>query len=193
MELAIITPLGEIVEVNDVYKGCRVLIEDYELNVDLIPLKIVDFDVILGMDQLSSHQATMNYYTKVITIRAADREMVNFYGERSVIPNSLISVMKARKLLNKGCVAWLAHVIDRAKQTQELDRILIVKEFQDIFPDELPGLPLGREVEVSIDVFPKTMPISQSPYRIAHSKLTELKVQIQELLDKRFIRPNNSF
>jgi hypothetical protein len=46
MELAIITPLGEIVEVNDVYKGCRVLIEDYELNVDLIPLKIVDFDVI---------------------------------------------------------------------------------------------------------------------------------------------------
>jgi hypothetical protein len=46
---------------------------------------------------------------------------------------------------------------------------------------------------VSIDVFPKTMPISQSPYRIAHSKLTELKVQIQELLDKRFIRPNNSF
>ena len=145
------------------------------------------------MDQLSSHQATMNYYTKVITIRAADREMVNFYGERSVIPNSLISVMKARKLLNKGCVAWLAHVIDRAKQTQELDRILIVKEFRDIFPDELPGLPLGREVEVSIDVFPKTMPISQSPYRIAHSKLTELKVQIQELLDKRFIRPNNSF
>jgi hypothetical protein len=101
--------------------------------------------------------------------------------------------MKARKLLNKGCVAWLAHVIDRAKQTQELDRILIVKEFRDIFPDELPGLPPRREVEVSIDVFPKTMPISQSPYRIAHSKLTELKVQIQKLLDKRFIRPNNSF
>jgi len=80
MRLAIITPLGEIVEVNDVYKGCRVLVKDYEFNADLIPLEIVNFDVILGMDQLSSHQATMNYYTKVITIRAADKEMVNFYG-----------------------------------------------------------------------------------------------------------------
>jgi len=68
----------------------------------------------------------------------------------------------AMKLLNKGCVAWFAHVVDRAKQTQELDCILIVKEFRDIFPDELPGLPPRKEVEVSIDLFPKTMPISQS-------------------------------
>lgn len=54
---------------NDVYKGCMALIEDYEFNVYLIPLEIVDFDVILGMDQLNSHQATINYYTKVITIK----------------------------------------------------------------------------------------------------------------------------
>jgi hypothetical protein len=102
--------------VNDVYKGCRVIIEDHEFNVDLITLKMVDFDMILGMDYLCSHQAIMNCYTKFITIRAVDGEMVNFYGKRSMIPNSLISVMKAKKLLNKGCVALLAHVVDRVKQ-----------------------------------------------------------------------------
>jgi hypothetical protein len=102
----------------------------------------------------------MNYYTKVITIRATDEEMVNIYDERSVIPNSLISVMKARKLLNKICMAWLSHIVDRVKQTQEFDYIPIVKEFQDVFSNELPGLPPGREVEVSIDVFPGTKPIS---------------------------------
>jgi hypothetical protein len=110
------TSLEEIVEVNDIYKGCRVIIEDHEFNVDLIPLKMVDFDMILGMDYLSSHQATINCYTKFITIRTVDGKMVNFYGKRSVIPNSLISVMKARKLLNKGCVVLLAHVVDRVKQ-----------------------------------------------------------------------------
>jgi hypothetical protein len=57
----------------------------------------------------------MKCYTKIITLRASNREMVNFHGERRVIPNSLISVMKARRLLNKGCIAWLAHVVDKKK------------------------------------------------------------------------------
>jgi hypothetical protein len=68
----------------------------------------------------------------------------------------------------------------------------VVKEFSDVSPEELPGLPPELEVEVSIDTFPKVPPIAQQPYRIALVKLNELKTQLQELLDNGFIRPSNS-
>jgi hypothetical protein len=68
----------------------------------------------------------------------------------------------------------------------------VVKEFPDVFPEELLGLPLEWEVEVFIDTFPRVPPIAQQPYRMASTELNELKTQLQELLDKGFIRPNNS-
>jgi hypothetical protein len=73
-----------------------------------------------------------------------------------------------------------------------LDEILVVKEFPDVFPKELPGLPPVREVEVSIDILLGTTPIAQTPYRMAPAEFAELKIQLQELLDKGFIRPSIS-
>ena len=73
-----------------------------------------------------------------------------------------------------------------------MDEILVVKEFPDVFPKELPGLPPVREVEVSIDILPETTPIAQAPYRMAPAEFAELKIQLQELLDKGFIRPSIS-
>lgn len=73
-----------------------------------------------------------------------------------------------------------------------MDEILVVKEFPDVFPKELPGLPPVREVEVSIDILPGTTPIAQAPNRMAPAEFAELKIQLQELLDKGFIRPSIS-
>ena len=70
--------------------------------------------------------------------------------------------------------------------------IPVVREFRDVFLEELPGLPPIREIEVSIETIPGVSPITQSPYRMAPMELAELKVQLQELLDKGFIRPSNS-
>jgi hypothetical protein len=68
----------------------------------------------------------------------------------------------------------------------------VVKEFSDVSPEELPGLPPELEVEVSIDTFPRVPPIAQQPYWIALAELNKLKTQLQELLDNGFIRPSNS-
>jgi hypothetical protein len=68
-----------------------------------------------------------------------------------------------------------------------------VREFPDVFPDELPRLPPNREVEVSIDVLLRTTPTAQPPYRMAPVELAKLKIQLQELLDRGFIHPSNSF
>jgi len=74
----------------------------------------------------------------------------------------------------------------------QVSNVLIVREFPDVFLDELPGVPSEREVEVIIDVLPGTSPIAQSPYMMAPAKLVELKIQPHEFLNKGFIRLSSS-
>jgi hypothetical protein len=115
-----------------------------------------------------------------------------FEGERILKPIALISVVTDQKLLRKGCMGYLAYILNSDDEGPRLKDIPMVKEFPDVFPEELPGLPPEREVEVSIDTFPGVPPIAQQPYRMAPAELNELKTQLQELLDKGFIRPSNS-
>ena len=100
--------------------------------------------------------------------------------------------MQARRLLRKGCEAFLAMVLDSKRGQIELENILVVKDFPDVFPEELLGIPPVREVELSIEILPGTAPTSRAPYRMAPTELKELKIQLQELLDKGFIRPSVS-
>ena len=79
-----------------------------------------------------------------------------------------------------------------AVQTTLLAKILIVCEFPDMFPDELPGLPPDRDVEFAIELIPGTPPISRRPYRMPPNELAELKKQLQDLLTKGLIRPSSS-
>src|SRR5262249_34145160 len=100
--------------------------------------------------------------------------------------------MTARKLLRKGCYGYLATVIDKRVIPEGVDQIPIVNEFPDVFPEELPGLPPEREIEFEIELQPGVNPISIPPYRLAPVELNELKVQLQDLMDKGFIRPSSS-
>ena len=64
---------------------------------------------------------------------------------------------------------------------------MVMKDFLDVFLEELPGIPPVREVDLSIEILPGTAPTSRAPYRMAPTELKELKIQVQELLDKGFI------
>jgi hypothetical protein len=98
----------------------------------------------------------------------------------------------ARKLLRKGCSVWLAHIRELENSSIDLASIPVMREFRDVFLEELFGLRPVREIEVSIETIPGVSPIAQSPYRMTPMKLAELKVQLQKLLDKGFIQPSNS-
>ncbi|XP_074271319.1 uncharacterized protein LOC141595254 [Silene latifolia] len=75
---------------------------------------------------------------------------------------------------------------------EEFDDVLVVCEYPDVFPDELPGIPPERDVEFSIDLVPGTGPIAKAPYRMAPSELKELRIQLDDLIEKGFIRPSAS-
>jgi hypothetical protein len=79
-----------------------------------------------------------------------------------------------------------------AVQTTLIFKILVVCEFLDVFPDELPGFPLDRDVEFAIELIPGTTPISRRPYRMPPNELAELKKQLQDLLKKGLIHPSSS-
>ena len=106
--------------------------------------------------------------------------------------SNVISAMQARRLLRKGCEAFSALVLDSKRVQIELENILVVKDFPDVFPEELPGIPPVREVDLSIEILPETALTSRAPYWMALTELKELKIQLQELMDKGFIRPSVS-
>ena len=78
-------------------------------------------------------------------------------------------------------------MFDSKRGKIELENILVVKDFLNVFPEELPGIQPKREVDLSIEILPGTTPTSKAPYRMALTELKELKIQLQELLDKGFI------
>ena len=82
--------------------------------------------------------------------------------------------------------------MDRRQKGTRLEDIPIFKEFPDVFPDDISGLPPDREIEFVIELVPRTEPISIPPYRMAPAELKELKAQLKELLRKGFIRPSIS-
>ena len=84
----------------------------------------------------------------------------------------------------------MALVLDSKRGQVDVEKIPVVKEFPYVFPEELPGIPPKREVDMSIEVVHGTTPISRAPYRMAPIELKEFKTQLRELLDKGFIRPS---
>ena len=100
--------------------------------------------------------------------------------------------MQALRFLRKGCEAFLALVLDSKRGQVNLEDIPVIKEFPDVFPEELLGLPPEREVDLNVEVLHGTDSISRAPYRMAPTELKVLKTQLHELLYKGFVRPSVS-
>ncbi|GJS78112.1 putative reverse transcriptase domain-containing protein [Tanacetum coccineum] len=109
---------------------------------------------------------------------------------------NIISCIKTQKYIDKGCPVFLAQVTvketkDNSKEKQ-LEDVPTVRDFPEVFPKDLPGLPSTRQVEFQIDLVPGAAPVARAPYRLAPAKMKELSTQLQELLVKGFIRPSSS-
>ena len=181
-------PAGDPLLADRVVRDSRVLIEGQEFPGDLVALDMRDFDVVLGMDWLSRHRATIDCYKKEVKLNRPGKLEVKFRGLRRELSSCMISAMTEQKMLRKGCHGYLAYVVETGKEGTIFDEIPIAREFPDVFPDDIAGLPPEREVEFTIDLIPGTEPISIPPYRMAPAELRELKAQLEELLSKGFIR-----
>lgn len=105
----------------------------------------------------------------------------------------VISAVRAMKMVRKReCQAFLVSLVRTKTKEIHIDDVPIVQEIKDVFRADLPGFTPDRQVEFTIDLLPVVAPVSRAPYRMAPRELQELKVQLQELLDKGFIQPSVS-
>ncbi|GAV58579.1 zf-CCHC domain-containing protein/RVP_2 domain-containing protein [Cephalotus follicularis] len=190
--LDVSTPTGGSMFTDSVYRGCEMSMTGVPVYADLIVFPIHDFDVILGMDWLSAYRACMDCYNKTVDFCLPDGTTIQFKGNKG-FSMLIISFMHASRYLEKGCEGFLAHVVDRRKEKgKSLEEVPVVNEFPDVFPADLVSLPSRRSMEFVIDLVPGTTPISKVPYRMAPAELRELKLQLQDLIDKGFVRPSVS-
>ncbi|XP_055814099.1 uncharacterized protein LOC129883465 [Solanum dulcamara] len=192
MPIRVSTPVGESVLVEKVYRSCLVTFVGSRTYVDLIILEMVDFDVILGMTWLSPNFAILDCNAKTVTLAKPGMDQLVWEGDYISTLVQIISFLRAKRLVNKGCLAFLAHLRDDNSEVPTIESISIVREFMDVFPADLPGMPPDRDIDFCIDLEPDTRPIFIPPYRMAPAELRELKAQLQELLGKGFIRPSAS-
>ena len=111
------------------------------MKANLILIDLKGLDVILGMDWLAANCASMDCFRKEVIFRRPGLPIVVFCGERGRAPSGLISTISARWLLQKGCKGYLAHVVDTRSNEVRLEDVHVVREFLDVFPDDLLGLP----------------------------------------------------
>ncbi|XP_075100837.1 uncharacterized protein LOC142176647 [Nicotiana tabacum] len=128
---------------------------------------MVDLDVIMGMDWLSSYYAILDCRAKLVSFQFPNEEVLEWKGSLASLVGKFISYLKAQQLISKGCLAYLAHIINPELDLPALQSVLVVREFSEVFPDDLPGLPPKRIIDFGIDLMPGTQTISIPPYRMA--------------------------
>ena len=158
------------------------------LTVDLRIMDMSKFNVILGMDWLTVYRVVIDCERRRVTAYTQDGTRVVFQGGKHDIFPQIVYESKCQGQL----AGWLASLTLEDEVRLDLDLPRVVCKYVDVFPDELPGLPPRRVVDFGIELHPGTLPISMTPHRMASVELQELRVQLQELLDKGFIRLSTS-
>nr|GEV56680.1 putative reverse transcriptase domain-containing protein [Tanacetum cinerariifolium] len=156
---------GRVVSTNTVLKGCTLSFVNHVFEIDLMPIELGTFDIIIGMDWLVMHDAIIVCGEKIVRIP---------YRNKTLIVEGNKGVSRLKVIL---CIKAHVHVI---------------RVFPEAFPEELPGLPLPRQVEFRIDLVPGAAPVARTPYRLPPSEMKELSKQLQELLEKGFVRLSSS-
>ncbi|XP_075497765.1 uncharacterized protein LOC142534999 [Primulina tabacum] len=190
--LSVATPMSKMIITDNVLFNAVLFHEENVLYLNLIVLPMHDFDCIVGMDVLTANRATVDCYRGIVRFRPSFAPKWNFYGRGSQAKNPLVSAIEMNRLLDSGHEGFLVYAVDLSQDERRIYDILVVREFHDVFPEEIPGFPPEREVEFSIELMPGTEPISRAPYRLAPAELKELKEQLQDLWSKGYIRPSSS-
>nr|GFD41755.1 putative reverse transcriptase domain-containing protein [Tanacetum cinerariifolium] len=120
------------------------------------------------------------------------KRMLVVKGDDCVSRLKVVSRMKVKKYVDRGSYLFVTQVVEKEPAERHLEDVPVNCKFPDVFPEDLPGLPPPQQVEFKIELVPGVAPVAHAPYRLAPSEMKELAKQLQELLNKGFIRPSSS-
>ncbi|GKB00074.1 putative reverse transcriptase domain-containing protein [Tanacetum coccineum] len=165
---------GRISETNVVLGGCTLVLLGHPFDIDLMPVELGSFDVIIGMDWLAKYHALIVYDEKVVRIPYRDKVLIiqgDDYGNGSKL--NIISCTKTQKYIQKGCQVYLEQVtskkVEDKSEEKRLEDVPIIRDFGGSFLSGLPDFLADRQVEFQIDLVPGAAPVARTPYRLAPS------------------------
>ncbi|GJS51940.1 putative reverse transcriptase domain-containing protein [Tanacetum coccineum] len=161
---------GNLVGTNTVIQGCTLILLNQPFEIDLMPIKLGSFDVVIGMDWLSKYHARIICDEKFVHI-PIDGETLIIQGDRSKTRLSLISCIKTERYISRGYQVFVAQVMEKKSDKKRLEDIPVVREFPEVFPKNLPGLPPIRQVQFQIDLMLGATPVARAPYRLVTSEM----------------------
>ncbi|GJX64378.1 reverse transcriptase domain-containing protein [Tanacetum coccineum] len=189
---------GKSLTTNTILRGCTLNLQNHLFDIDLLSIELGSFDVIVGMDWMAEHRAEVVCYEKYIRVPYRN-DMLIIQGERSRIKSEsrleVISSIRTQKYIDQGCQVFLIQMMKEEKTEipeRRIEDVPVVRDFPEVFPEDLPGLPPTRQVEFHIELIPGAAPVARAPYRLAPAEMKELAEQLKELSDKGFIRPSSS-
>ncbi|GJT05355.1 putative reverse transcriptase domain-containing protein [Tanacetum coccineum] len=177
-----------ISETNTILRGCMLGLSGHPFNIDLMPVELGSFDVIIGMDWLANHHAVIICDEKIVRIPYGDEVLIvqgdrDGKGEKSKL--SIISCTRTQKYIKRGFQILLEQVTKKGtedkSEEKRLEDVPTVREFSEVFLEDLPGSSPTRKVEFQIDLVPGVALVARAPYRLALSELQEL---IDNLFDQ---------
>jgi hypothetical protein len=163
------TPGGKITS-NQMVKSVPIQLGSKVIKIDLVLLNLEGIDIILGTNWMTEHGVLLDISSRVIEINSPYQGAITLYLPQQEYLYS--------------CTYSITDI--------KVKDIPVVYEYPDVFPDDLPGMPPDRNIEFIIELQPGTAPISKRPYRMPPNELAELKIQLQDLLDKGVIHPSAS-
>ncbi|XP_076909710.1 uncharacterized protein LOC143567080 [Bidens hawaiensis] len=151
---------GKSVTIDLVIRNCKLNLNGHKFSIDLIPMQLESFDIIVGMDWLSVHRDEIVCFEKFIRIPLVDGQILRVSGE---MPSSsslnFITYFQAQIYLRKKYVALVAHVVE--KKERKIKDIPVVREYPEVFPVDVSSLPPNHDVEFCIDLVPGATPIAR--------------------------------
>ncbi|XP_050914957.1 uncharacterized protein LOC127129891 [Lathyrus oleraceus] len=176
--MVIDTPTMGSVATSSVCLKCPLNICDKDLEVDLVCLPLSQLDVILGMDWLRDNHVYINCFTKAVLFLELEKEGDLF-----------LSTQQVNESVRDGAEVFMLVESLNLSENGTMGEFPVVHDFPEVFPDEVSDLPPEHEVEFTIEFIPGISLVSIASYRMSPSELKELKSQLEDLLDKRFIHP----
>ena len=162
---------GGVLKADSICKGLAIKIYGVKFPTSLILLESKGLDAILGVDWLTNHDVRLTFKTQIVELFNPDGKATRF---------TIVGMPRKKEVT-------ICQIT-----TTEMSKIPVDREYPDAFPEELPGMPPDRELDFSIEIVPGTSPIYKKYYRMSSTELVELKKQLDELLQKGYIRPNTS-
>jgi hypothetical protein len=151
-------------------------------------LPLGSYDLLIGMDWLVAYKTKMDCYYKTLECVNEEGGKITLQGIQKLVSVRQISSLQMKKYCRKGCPLYAIQVLEYVEDDKpNLTDHPILREYKNVFAEEVLGLPPRRDIDFSIELAPTTVLASRTPYRMSTPKLVELKLQLKEMMEKGYI------